>query len=61
MLPQIQLLQEHELHNFLKKKPKGTSGVLRVDEGSSSGNSKLGENQGVNYNRYEEVFHILSL
>ncbi|KAH0773685.1 hypothetical protein KY290_010822 [Solanum tuberosum] len=38
-------------------KPKGTSGVFRVEEGSSSGYSKPWENQGWNSKRYEEGFH----
>uniref|UniRef100_M1DFQ2 Integrase core domain containing protein n=1 Tax=Solanum tuberosum TaxID=4113 RepID=M1DFQ2_SOLTU len=36
---------------------KGTRGVFRVEEGSSSGYSRSGENQGWNSRRYEEGFH----
>jgi len=48
MLSQMELLQEHM---------KGTHGVFRVEEGSSFGYSRLGENQGWNSKRYEEGFH----
>uniref|UniRef100_M1DT72 Integrase core domain containing protein n=1 Tax=Solanum tuberosum TaxID=4113 RepID=M1DT72_SOLTU len=36
---------------------KGTHGVFQVEEGSSSGYSRPGENQGWNSRRYEEGFH----
>ncbi|KAH0695788.1 hypothetical protein KY289_013270 [Solanum tuberosum] len=55
MLNQMELLQEHMMENA--GKPKGTSGVLRVEECSSSCYSKPGENQGWNSKRYEECFH----
>jgi len=48
MLSQMKILQEHM---------KGTYGVFRVEEGSSSGYSRPGENQGWNSRRYEEGFH----
>uniref|UniRef100_M1DN25 Integrase core domain containing protein n=1 Tax=Solanum tuberosum TaxID=4113 RepID=M1DN25_SOLTU len=43
MLTQMELLQEHMMENV--GKPKGKSGVFRVEECSSSGYSKPGENQ----------------
>ncbi|KAK4707117.1 hypothetical protein R3W88_033331 [Solanum pinnatisectum] len=55
MLAQMGLLQEHVLENV--KKTKGTSGMFRVEEGSSSGYSKMGENQGWNSKICEEGFH----
>ncbi|KAK4731246.1 hypothetical protein R3W88_024234 [Solanum pinnatisectum] len=48
MLSQMEILQEHM---------KGTYGVFRVEEVSSSGYSRPGENQGWNSRRYEESFH----
>jgi len=44
MLAQMELLQEKVLEDL--KNPKGTSGLFRVEDGSSLGYSKLGENQG---------------
>uniref|UniRef100_M1DE86 Integrase core domain containing protein n=1 Tax=Solanum tuberosum TaxID=4113 RepID=M1DE86_SOLTU len=55
MLAQMELLEDHVLENV--KKHKGTSGVFRVEEGSSSGYSKPGENQSWNSKKYEEGFH----
>jgi len=43
----MEILQEHV---------KGTHGIFRVEEGSSSGYSWPGENQGWNSKRYEEGF-----
>ncbi|XP_015166992.1 uncharacterized protein [Solanum tuberosum] len=48
MLSQMEILQEHM---------NGTRGVFRVEEGSSSGYSRPGENQGWNSRRYEKGFH----
>uniref|UniRef100_M0ZZK1 Integrase core domain containing protein n=1 Tax=Solanum tuberosum TaxID=4113 RepID=M0ZZK1_SOLTU len=59
MLNKMELLQEYMMENV--EKPKGTSGVFRVEEGSSSGYSKLGENQSWNSKRYKEGFHPLYL
>uniref|UniRef100_M1DDJ4 Integrase core domain containing protein n=1 Tax=Solanum tuberosum TaxID=4113 RepID=M1DDJ4_SOLTU len=55
MLAQMELLQEHVLENV--KKQKGENLLFRVEEGSSSSYSKLGENHGWNSKRYEEGFH----
>ncbi|XP_049367955.1 uncharacterized protein LOC125832805 [Solanum verrucosum] len=44
----MEMLQEHM---------NGTHGVFRVDEGSSSSYSRSGENQGLNFRRYEEGFY----
>lgn len=40
-----------------QKHMKETCGVFKVEEGSSSGDSKLGENQGWHFRRYDEGFH----
>lgn len=55
MLTQMELLEEHTMESV--ENPKGTNGVFRVEEGSSSGYSKQGENQGLESKRYKEGFH----
>uniref|UniRef100_M1DS59 Integrase core domain containing protein n=1 Tax=Solanum tuberosum TaxID=4113 RepID=M1DS59_SOLTU len=54
MLTQMELLQEH-MREYVRK-PKGISGVFRVEEGSSSSYSKSEENQGWNSKKYEGFY-----